>query len=362
MFWRNYRNTVEYTVVATAIAMALTTTYAYALSKHHLKGRKFFIGVAVATMFFNGGLIPNYILISQLGFRNTLWAIVLPNAISIFNLLVMKSFFENFPSELEEAASIDGMSTYGVFFKVVLPLSKAVVATMLLFYAVSFWNGWFGAFLYMDDPNLYPVTVYLRNLMAGVTSAPRSRAAATDNMTQIGGQRAVRDDAPHGPAHHLPLPVPPEVLRVGRDARRGEAVTPTHHFSTRRIMRSTRKRVGAAASVAVLALTLTAACSSGGDPADEPSASSSGIPDAQRVGAMDDFAVGTEFVATEPVEFGVLYRDHPNYPLNEDWLFFSHLAENNKVSFDLTSAPLCGLGRQEVARSSARATPRTSSP
>jgi len=186
MFWRNYRNTLEYTVIATAIAMALTTTYAYALSKHHLKGRKFFIGVAVATMFFNGGLIPNYILISQLGFRNTLWAIVLPNAISIFNLLVMKSFFENFPSELEEAASIDGMSTYGVFFKVVLPLSKAVVATMLLFYAVSFWNGWFGAFLYMDDPNLYPVTVYLRNLMAGVSDATSVQGGGTDDLTQIG--------------------------------------------------------------------------------------------------------------------------------------------------------------------------------
>jgi len=185
MFWRNYRNTVVYTVVATAIAMALTTTYAYALSKHQLKGRKFFIGAAVATMFFNGGLIPNYILISQLGFRNTLWAIVLPNAISVFNLLVMKSFFENFPSELEEAASIDGMSTYGVFFKIVLPLSKAVVATMLLFYAVSFWNGWFGAFLYIDDPKLYPVTVYLRNLMAGVTSGTSIQGGSTDDMTQI---------------------------------------------------------------------------------------------------------------------------------------------------------------------------------
>ena len=105
-------------------------------------------------------------------------------------------------------------------------------------------------------------------------------------------------------------------------------------------MRSTRKRVGAAASVAVLALTLTAACSSGGGGDAEPSASSSGIPDAQRVGAMDDFAAGTEFVATEPVTFSVMYRDHPNYPLNEDWLFFSQLAEKNKVEFDLTSAPL----------------------
>ena len=106
-------------------------------------------------------------------------------------------------------------------------------------------------------------------------------------------------------------------------------------------MRTTRKRAAAAASVAVLALTLTAACSSDGGSSDDPSASSSsGIPDAQRVGAMDDFQVGTEFVATEPVTFSALYRDHPNYPLNEDWLFFSQLKEKNKVSFDLTSAPL----------------------
>ena len=105
-------------------------------------------------------------------------------------------------------------------------------------------------------------------------------------------------------------------------------------------MRTTRKRAAAAATVAVLALTLTAACSSDGGSSDEPSASASGIPDAQRVGAMDDFAVGTQFEATEPVTFGVMYRDHPNYPLNEDWLFFSHLKDNNKVSFDLTSAPL----------------------
>jgi len=185
MFWRNYQNTVVYTVVATVIAMVLTTTYAYALSKPYLKARGFFIGVAVVTMFFNGGLIPNYILIGHLGMRNSLWAIVLPNAISVFNLLVMKSFFENFPTELEEAASIDGMSTYGVFFRVVLPLSKAVIATMVLFYAVAFWNSWFTAYLYMSKSELYPVTVYLRNLIAGATSGTSVAGGATDNMTQI---------------------------------------------------------------------------------------------------------------------------------------------------------------------------------
>ncbi|UFU08350.1 carbohydrate ABC transporter permease [Ruania halotolerans] len=170
MFWLNYRNTVVYTVVATLIAMALTTTFAYALSRRYLKGRTFFIGIAVFTMFFNGGLIPNYLLINSLGFKNTIWAIVLPNAISIFNLLIMKSFFENFPADLEEAAAIDGLTTYGIFGRIVLPLSKAVIATMVLFYAVSFWNNWFQAFLYMDRSDLYPVTVYLRNLLAAATS------------------------------------------------------------------------------------------------------------------------------------------------------------------------------------------------
>lgn len=184
MFWRNYGNTVVYTVVATAIAMVLTTSFAYALSKRRLKGRTFFIGLAVFTMFFNGGLIPNYVLINELGFKNTLWAIVLPNAISVFNLLVMKAFFENFPEDLEEAAAIDGLTTYGILLRVVLPLSKAVLATMVLFYAVFFWNSWFPAFLYMDRAELYPVTVYLRNLIAASTSAEQLGAAAGE-ATQV---------------------------------------------------------------------------------------------------------------------------------------------------------------------------------
>lgn len=171
MFWINYKNTVIYTLVATIIAMALTTTFAYALSKKHLKGRSGFIGIAVFTMFFSGGLIPNYLLINAIGFTNTIWAIVVPGAINVFNLLVMKAFFENFSTELEEAAAIDGLSTYGIFGRIVIPLSKAVLATMILFYSVSFWNSWFQAFLYLNDVNLYPVTLYLRNLLAAVTSA-----------------------------------------------------------------------------------------------------------------------------------------------------------------------------------------------
>jgi len=185
MFWRNYGNTVLYTVVGTAIAMTLTTTYAYVLSKQHLRGRGVLIGVAVFTMFFNGGLVPNYVLISSLGMKNTMWAIVLPGAISVFNLLVMKSFFENLPHELEEAAQIDGLGWFGIFTRIVLPLSKAVIATTILFYSVAFWNDWFGAFLYLDKNELFPVTLFLRNIIAGASTAATESAAAGGSAADL---------------------------------------------------------------------------------------------------------------------------------------------------------------------------------
>nr|WP_198667325.1 carbohydrate ABC transporter permease [Glycomyces dulcitolivorans] len=184
-FWRNYGNSVLYTAVGTTIAMVLTTTYAYVLSKKHLKGRKALIGIAVFTMFFNGGLVPNYVLISSLGMKNTMWAIVLPGAISVFNLLVMKSFFESLPKDLEEAAQIDGLGWYGIFGRIVLPLSKAVIATMVLFYSVAYWNDWFAAFLYLDKTELFPVTLFLRNLIAGASTTASEGAAAAGTTTAL---------------------------------------------------------------------------------------------------------------------------------------------------------------------------------
>lgn len=184
MFWVNYRNTVVYTVVGTAIAMTLTTMYAFVIAKDHLRGRNVLIGIAVFTMFFNGGIIPNYVLISTLGMKNTMWAVVLPGAISVFNLLVMKSFFENLPRELEEAAQIDGLGWFGIFTRIVLPLSKPVLATMTLFYSVAYWNDWFGAFLYLDKRELFPVTLFLRNLIAGASTAATEGAAATGATTE----------------------------------------------------------------------------------------------------------------------------------------------------------------------------------
>lgn len=184
-FWLNYKNTVLYTVVGTAISIVLTTMFAYVLSKKRLRGQKFFIAFAVFTMFFNGGLIPNYVLIRSLGWLNEIWAVVVPGALSVYNMLIMKSFFENMPESLEEAAAIDGLSTYGILFKIVLPLSKPIIATMVLFYAVANWNSWFGAFLYFDKKELFPVTVYLRNLVKGATGGASTGGMDADNAQQV---------------------------------------------------------------------------------------------------------------------------------------------------------------------------------
>lgn len=186
-FWIHYKNTLVYTVVGTAIAMFLTTLLAYVLAKPktRLKGKGFWVGFSVFTMFFAGGIIPTYILYNNtLGITNTMWAVVLPGALSIYNMLIMKSFFENLPPSLEEAASIDGMSTYGIFIKIILPLSKPILATMVLFYAVATWNSWFQAFMFLNDWKLFPVTLFLRNLISGATATGEA-AAAEAGSTQV---------------------------------------------------------------------------------------------------------------------------------------------------------------------------------
>jgi putative aldouronate transport system permease protein len=167
IFWIDYRNTVVYTLLGTLVSLALSAMFAYALSVPRLRGKQFFITFVVVTMFFNGGIIPNYLLVRNLGMRNTIWAIVIPGAISTFNVLIMKAFFVDIPRELEEAAMVDGMTTYGVLLKIILPLSKPILATMTLFYAVGAWNSWFGASIFLDYPEKYPVSIYLRNIIAG---------------------------------------------------------------------------------------------------------------------------------------------------------------------------------------------------
>ena len=185
-FFRYYGNTILYSVIGTVISVISTALLAYPLSKPRLRLNKFLTPFVVFTMYFTGGLIPNYILITQwLGFQDSMLAIVLPGAISTFNLLVMKSFFAGLPEELEEAASIDGMGTYGFFLKIIIPLSKPIIATMCLFYLVGMWNEWFGPMMYLETKDKWPIALWVRQLVEGAnnteigTSAEASSVQAT---------------------------------------------------------------------------------------------------------------------------------------------------------------------------------------
>lgn len=178
-FWVGYRNTLIYTIGGTLISLFMTTICAYPLSKRQLPGRKGFLMFMVFTMYFGGGLIPSYLLTKALGLINTVWAILIPGAVSAYNMIVMKTFFEGIPQDIEEAAQIDGLGYAATLTKIVLPLSKPVMATMMLFYAVSFWNDWFNALIYLNSNSLYPVTLYLRNLMMGAQLAASSGQGIT---------------------------------------------------------------------------------------------------------------------------------------------------------------------------------------
>ncbi|SFR78348.1 carbohydrate ABC transporter permease [Anaeromicropila populeti] len=165
-----YRNTILYAVLGTIISLFSTAILAYPLSKDKLRLNKVITPFVIFTMYFGGGLIPNYVLVNSLGMRNTIWAFLIPGAISTYYVLLMKSFFASLPQELEEAASIDGLGTFGIFIKIVFPLSKPIMATMVLFYAAGLWSNWFTPFIYFDSKDKWPVALYLRQIIYGATS------------------------------------------------------------------------------------------------------------------------------------------------------------------------------------------------
>ncbi|MEG0639585.1 MAG: carbohydrate ABC transporter permease [Clostridia bacterium] len=141
-FFRAYGNTIFYTVAGTAISLVMTCLFAYPLSKTFLRGQRFFMKMVVISMFFTGGLIPNYLLISNLRITGTIWAMLLPFAINQFNLIILVNFFKTLPVEIEEASLIDGLNYFGILLRMVVPLSTAALATVGLYTAVFFWNGW----------------------------------------------------------------------------------------------------------------------------------------------------------------------------------------------------------------------------
>lgn len=174
-----YGNTIVYSLIGTVSALLFSALLAYPLSKAELYGGKAINKFIIFTMYFGGGMIPNYILMVTLGLRDTVAAFILPGMISTYYVILMRSFFLSLPHELEEAGEIDGLNLWGVFWRIALPLSKPIMATMALFYIVQYWNDWFDAFLYLDTTSKWPVAYYLRQL---ISSASGNNADAGDAM------------------------------------------------------------------------------------------------------------------------------------------------------------------------------------
>jgi len=166
LIWKGYANTIILTVTGTLVNMFLTVTCAYALSKSHLPFIKFIMFAMTFTMFFSGGIIPTYLLVSGMGMRDSIWSLILPTAVSVYNVILMRTYFMNsVPDEIIQAAKIDGCSEIKALAAVVLPLSKPILVTIALFYGVGHWNQFFQALIYISDKDRFPLQLVLRNML-----------------------------------------------------------------------------------------------------------------------------------------------------------------------------------------------------
>jgi len=161
-----YKNTILYTVVGTIVNVAVTVATAYPLSRKDFVGRNLFTILFTFTMFFGGGLIPTYLVIRSLGLINNFWVMILPGTISVFNVIIARTFFKSaIPAELQEAAMIDGCSNIGILVRIVIPLSKPILAVLALFYAVAHWNAFFNALIYLNDRERFPLQLIIREIL-----------------------------------------------------------------------------------------------------------------------------------------------------------------------------------------------------
>lgn len=160
-----YRNTIFYVMAGTLINVVMTSLGAYCVTRRHFALKKPVLVMVTVTMFFSGGLIPTFTLIKSLGMYNTIWAILLPGAISSWNLIIMKTFFQGIPDTMEESAMIDGANDWHIFTCIILPLSKPVIAVMILYYGVAHWNSWFQPMIYLRDRAMFPLQLFLREIL-----------------------------------------------------------------------------------------------------------------------------------------------------------------------------------------------------
>lgn len=176
--------TVLLTVLYTVLCMIMTIFAAYPLTKTKLKGRKWFMYLIVFTMFFGGGVIPDYILIKELHLLDSIWSLVLPSLVNPFYLIIMISFFNSLPAGLEESAEIDGSSFFGILWRIILPLSMPILATLSLFYAVNRWNGFSDTLYYITSPELYPLQLKLYQLISN-SSSPELQLQEGAHVAQV---------------------------------------------------------------------------------------------------------------------------------------------------------------------------------
>lgn len=186
MILLGYRNTLFIVIVGVALNLLLTSFAAYALSRKTLQYRKQLTLFIVFTMFFSGGLIPFYLLVRGLGITDTLWALILPTAISAFNLIIMRTSFEAVPDALEESAKIDGANDFSILFRIFLPLCKPVLAVVGLYYGVSHWNSWFNAMIFLQDRSLYPLQLILREILIIGEANSMAEGASQDEIIILG--------------------------------------------------------------------------------------------------------------------------------------------------------------------------------
>lgn len=165
-----YKVSVFITLVGTIMSVFVTTLTAYPLSRRQLPGKRVFMFFITFTMLFSGGMIPSYLVVRNLKLLNTLWALILPSLASAFNVIIMKNYFLTIPESLDESAKIDGANDFTVLFKIILPLSMPIIATVTLFYAVGYWNSFFNAVLYINDHQLYPLQIVLRQILFNASS------------------------------------------------------------------------------------------------------------------------------------------------------------------------------------------------
>jgi putative aldouronate transport system permease protein len=182
-----YGNTLVYLAAGTSINLVFTTMGAYVVSRPGFMFRRVMSLMIVFTMFFGGGLIPTYLLVNNtLGWGDTRWALIVPNAISAWNMILMKSFFESLPVSLEESAKIDGANDIIILIRIVLPVSTAVIAVMALFYGVGHWNAWFDAMVYLRKRDLYPLQLILREILVTNDTANMAATSNIGDQEQVG--------------------------------------------------------------------------------------------------------------------------------------------------------------------------------